>query len=134
MFFKSPSVAVAAAFAAVTVQGAVTAGGGGGMESPEFPAEAMFNRPLPSPPIAQARFTFTSPETGEPVDYFELEMKAFTSQQYPNLPATPQVGYNGSTPGMFSPFPALSRIVKTDRFIRTNIYAPAGPRVYCSTH
>jgi hypothetical protein len=87
-----------AAAAAAVFASSVSAG----MQSPPLPASAMFNRPLTQVPVKAARFTFTSPETGLPIDYFEMDMRSFTKQQYPNLPATPQVGYDGMTPGMSS--------------------------------
>lgn len=87
----------ATGFAAVAATLASVASAG--MQSPTFPANAFWSQPMGSPPAAQAKYTFTSPQTGAPVDYFEMDMKPLTRKQYPNLGATRMLGYNGSMPG-----------------------------------
>ncbi|KAF2675478.1 Cupredoxin [Microthyrium microscopicum] len=71
----------------------------GGWQSPEYPANAFFSVALPIPPVKTPLFTFTSPQTGLPVDYFEVDIKPFTQKFYPQFPATRLVGYDGLFPG-----------------------------------
>lgn len=70
-----------------------------GWQSPVYPANAFYSKPLPIPPVKQPLYTFTNQKTGEPIDYYEVQVKNFTKQQYPNLPATRFVGYDGIFPG-----------------------------------
>jgi hypothetical protein len=42
--------------------------------------------------------TWTS-SGGAEIDYYEVELRSFTKQIYPDLPATPMVGYDGMSPG-----------------------------------
>ena len=37
--------------------------------------------------------------TGAKIDYYEVELKPFKKQIYPNLPETELVGYDGMSPG-----------------------------------
>jgi bilirubin oxidase len=87
---KSLGLAALAAFASVA---------SAGMQSPPFPAAAFFNRPVKIPQVAVPRFTFTNEITGRPIDYFQVDMRGFLGQQYPNLPPTPMWGYDGGFPG-----------------------------------
>lgn len=91
------------AAAAATFASVVSAG----WQSPVFPANAFWTKPMGSPPVKTARFTFTSPQTGQPVDYYEMDMKPLTRQQYPNLGAARMLGYDGVMPGMSSPSSTL---------------------------
>ncbi|KAJ9656091.1 hypothetical protein H2201_008642 [Coniosporium apollinis] len=59
----------------------------------------FYEFPLPVPPIKQPKATFTSPATGLPIDYYEVEIKPFFQQVYPNLGKTRFVGYDGISPG-----------------------------------
>jgi bilirubin oxidase len=64
----------------------------------------FFEFPMPIPPNKEVKFTFTSPATGLPIDYYEVEIKPLTRQQYPELQPTRMVGYDGIVPGMhFNP-------------------------------
>ena len=36
---------------------------------------------------------------GAEIDYYEIELKSLTKQIYPNLPATPMMGFDGMVPG-----------------------------------
>jgi bilirubin oxidase len=59
----------------------------------------FFEFPMPIPPNKEVKFTFTSPATGLPIDYYEVEIKPLTRQQYPELQPTRMVGYDGIVPG-----------------------------------
>jgi bilirubin oxidase len=61
----------------------------------------FFEFPMPVPTVKTPLFTFTSPATGLPIDYYEMEVKPLTRQQYPELPPTRMVGYDGQAPGWF---------------------------------
>ena len=89
---KASTFAAAAAAAFASVASA-------GMQSPKFPADQMFQLPMGSPPIKTPRFTFTSPQTGAPIDYFEMDMKPLSRKQYPNLGPARMLGYDGNMPG-----------------------------------
>jgi bilirubin oxidase len=71
----------------------------GGWQSPKYPDNAFFQYPMPIPPIKQPVATFTSNETGKPIDYYEVQIQPFTRKQYPNLNPTRFVGYDGIFPG-----------------------------------
>jgi bilirubin oxidase len=62
----------------------------------------FYEFPMPIPPVKEVKFTFTNPTTGLPIDYYEIEIKALTRQQYPELPPTRMVGYDGIVPGMLN--------------------------------
>jgi bilirubin oxidase len=67
----------------------------------------FFEFPMPVPPTKEVKFTFTSPTTGLPIDYYEVVITPLTRQQYPELAPTPQFGYDGIVPGTsnaFQPF------------------------------
>jgi bilirubin oxidase len=66
-------------------------------QSPEY--KHIFEFPLPAPPIKEALKTFTSPSTGKPIDYYEVEIKDLSMQTYPELGPTKYVGYDGIFPG-----------------------------------
>lgn len=41
----------------------------------------------------------TNPVTGNPIEYYEIEIKEFTQQVYPNKGLAKLVGYDGISPG-----------------------------------
>ncbi|OCL13988.1 hypothetical protein AOQ84DRAFT_309695, partial [Glonium stellatum] len=51
------------------------------------------------PAVAVPQKTFISTETGDPIDYFEIDIKPVELQLYPGLNKTRLVGYNGQVPG-----------------------------------
>ncbi|KAH9902317.1 Cupredoxin [Xylariomycetidae sp. FL2044] len=66
-------------------------------ESPEYPL--IYRVALPIPPVAQPMQVVVNPVTGEDIWYYELEIRPFTQQVYPNLRPAVLVGYNGTSPG-----------------------------------
>nr|6IQZ_A Chain A, Bilirubin oxidase [Albifimbria verrucaria] len=64
--------------------------------SPQYP---MFTVPLPIPPVKQPRLTVTNPVNGQEIWYYEVEIKPFTHQVYPDLGSADLVGYDGMSPG-----------------------------------
>jgi bilirubin oxidase len=62
------------------------------------PYNYLYQFEMPIPPTKQPLQTFTFPN-GPPIDYFEVDIKAFESQIYPNLGKTRFVGYDGQAPG-----------------------------------
>ncbi|KAI1259278.1 Cupredoxin [Xylariaceae sp. FL1019] len=65
--------------------------------SPEFPL--IYQVALPIPPVKQPKQIITNPVTGEDIWYYEIEIKPFESQVYPNLLPATLVGYDGISPG-----------------------------------
>ncbi|KAF2502383.1 Cupredoxin [Lophium mytilinum] len=65
--------------------------------SPEY--TWIFEYPLPIPATANVKTTWTNAAAGATIDYYELTIKPFEQQIYPNLKATPLVGYDGMSPG-----------------------------------
>ncbi|KAF2269945.1 Cupredoxin [Lojkania enalia] len=65
--------------------------------SPEY--KWFFQYPLPIPSIKTPTYTYSNYSTGATIDYYEVEIKPFKAQIYPNLPATDMVGYDGCSPG-----------------------------------
>ncbi|KXJ86524.1 Cupredoxin [Microdochium bolleyi] len=59
----------------------------------------LYRMPLPIPPQKQPKMTVTNPVTGKQMFYYELEIKPFTQQIYPNLKPAQLVGYDGIAPG-----------------------------------
>lgn len=64
--------------------------------SPEYPLHTV---PLPIPPIKQPKFTVQNPVTGQDIQYYEIEIKPFQQQVYPDLGPADLVGYDGMSPG-----------------------------------
>jgi bilirubin oxidase len=62
------------------------------------PYNYLYQYEMPIAPIKQPLRTFTFPN-GPPIDYFEVDIKPFESQIYPNLGKTRLVGYDGQAPG-----------------------------------
>ncbi|KAF2122934.1 bilirubin oxidase [Lophiotrema nucula] len=65
--------------------------------SPEY--TWFFEYPLPISTTKTPELTWTGNYSNAVIDYYEVEIKEFTKQVYPNLPATPLVGYDGESPG-----------------------------------
>lgn len=59
----------------------------------------IFQYPLPIPPVLPPATTYTNTTTGKTTNFYEIEIKAFDAQTYPNLGKTSYVGYNGIAPG-----------------------------------
>ncbi|OCK82578.1 Cupredoxin [Lepidopterella palustris CBS 459.81] len=68
-----------------------------GWVSPEY--EWIFEFPLPIPPVKSVKTTYTNYSTGAVIDYYEVTIKPFEQQIYPNLNKTQLVGYDGISPG-----------------------------------
>ncbi|KAI0997816.1 Bilirubin oxidase [Podosphaera aphanis] len=54
---------------------------------------------MPVPPTIHPSTSYTNSTTGKQIDFYELTVRPFTKQIYPNLNATVMVGYNGIYPG-----------------------------------
>jgi bilirubin oxidase len=65
--------------------------------SPEY--KWFFEYPLPLPPQKTSRLSYTNKVTHGTIDYYEIELKPFAKQIYPNLAPTNLVGYDGISPG-----------------------------------
>ncbi|KAK1980545.1 bilirubin oxidase [Colletotrichum cereale] len=69
-------------------------------ESPEY--KWLYEFPLPIPPAKAEKFPdqpIINPVTGKKIRYYEIEIKQFTAQVYPNLGPATLVGYDGISPG-----------------------------------
>ncbi|EFQ34809.1 multicopper oxidase [Colletotrichum graminicola M1.001] len=67
-------------------------------ESPEY--KWLYEFPLPIPPPKTEKFQpIIDPVTGKKIRYYEIEIKEFTAQVYPNLGPAKLVGYHGISPG-----------------------------------
>ncbi|KAK2008435.1 bilirubin oxidase [Colletotrichum eremochloae] len=69
-------------------------------ESPEY--KWLYEFPLPIPPPKTEKFPnqpIINPITGKKIRYYEIEIKEFTAQVYPNLGPAKLVGYDGISPG-----------------------------------
>ncbi|KAH7305527.1 hypothetical protein B0I35DRAFT_492912 [Stachybotrys elegans] len=62
------------------------------------PVLPFYEKRLPIPPQKQPELTTTNPETGGPVQYYEVEIKPFTQEIYEGMPAQ-FTGYDGISPG-----------------------------------
>ncbi|KAM0330944.1 hypothetical protein ACHAQA_003901 [Verticillium albo-atrum] len=68
--------------------------------SPEY--KWLYQYPLPIPPVKQEKWPsrpITNPVTKQKVKYYEIEIKEFEQQVYPNKKPTKLVGYDGISPG-----------------------------------
>jgi bilirubin oxidase len=65
--------------------------------SPSYPAS--FQVPLTIPQIKQPQTIYTNPETGVPIDFYEVEIKSSEHNFYPNLKNGTILGYDGTFPG-----------------------------------
>ncbi|PVI05199.1 bilirubin oxidase [Periconia macrospinosa] len=70
------------------------------------PYRWIFEYPLPISPAKEIKFTWNDPVTGAPIDFYEVELKTFKKQIYPDLPETELQGYDGMSPG---PYFAMQR-------------------------
>ncbi|KAK0612632.1 Cupredoxin [Bombardia bombarda] len=59
----------------------------------------LYQFPLPIPPVKTPAMTITNPVTGNPIDYYEINIHSLTQQVYPNLGPATLVGYDGISPG-----------------------------------
>ncbi|KAK1534811.1 bilirubin oxidase [Colletotrichum costaricense] len=62
----------------------------------------LYEFPLPIPPPKEERYpnqAIINPVTGKKIRYYEVEVKEFTAQVYPNLKPANLVGYDGIAPG-----------------------------------
>ncbi|KAJ9639000.1 hypothetical protein H2201_005910 [Coniosporium apollinis] len=59
----------------------------------------FYSKPLPFPPNKAPKLTYTNPNTGAAIDYYEVEIKEFEQQVYPGLKPARLVGYDGVSPG-----------------------------------
>jgi bilirubin oxidase len=66
-------------------------------ESPAY--TWLYQSPLPIPPVKAPLMTITNPVTGNPIDYYEVYINAYTQTVYPNKPPVNLVGYDGMSPG-----------------------------------
>ncbi|KAI1841538.1 hypothetical protein JX265_013503 [Neoarthrinium moseri] len=66
-------------------------------ESPEYPL--IYKVALPIPPVKQPKKVITNPVTGKPIWYYEIEIRPFEQQVYPNLGPARLIGYDGMSPG-----------------------------------
>ncbi|KFA50055.1 hypothetical protein S40293_06829 [Stachybotrys chartarum IBT 40293] len=66
-------------------------------ESPAY--TLLFRTALPIPPVKQPKLILQNPISGKDIWYFELEIKEFLHQVYPNLRPARLVGYDGIGPG-----------------------------------
>ncbi|KAI6379790.1 hypothetical protein MCOR25_001921 [Pyricularia grisea] len=69
----------------------------GNWVSPEY--KPLYSVALPIPPVLEPKQNYTNPTSGRPMHYYEMEIKPFLQQIYPNLGATRLVGYNAMSPG-----------------------------------
>ncbi|PVI05194.1 hypothetical protein DM02DRAFT_668422, partial [Periconia macrospinosa] len=70
------------------------------------PYRWIFDYPLPIPPKKEKKLTWNDHVTGAAIDFYELELKTFKKQIYPDRPATELQGYDGMSPG---PYFAMQR-------------------------
>lgn len=62
------------------------------------PYNYLYQFEMPIAPVKKPLFEFTFPNA-PPIDYYEVEIKPFEQQVYPNLGKTRLVGYDGVSPG-----------------------------------
>ncbi|KAH7308444.1 hypothetical protein B0I35DRAFT_380237 [Stachybotrys elegans] len=63
------------------------------------PPLELFSVPLPIPPVKEPKYIVPNPETGDDIQYYEMEIQPFSEQIYPDLGLTHMVGYDGMSPG-----------------------------------
>ncbi|KAK4443350.1 putative bilirubin oxidase precursor [Podospora aff. communis PSN243] len=66
-------------------------------ESPAY--TWLYQYPLPIPPVKTPLMSITNPVTGNPIDYYEVYINAYTQTVYPNKSPVNLVGYDGMSPG-----------------------------------
>ncbi|KAK3936823.1 bilirubin oxidase [Diplogelasinospora grovesii] len=87
-----PSIQLLLAFSAFAVVDAVD-----DWLSP--PYKWLFQFPLPIPPVKDFSKVVTSPVTGKDIRYYQIEIKEFKSQVYPDRGPATLWGYDGMSPG-----------------------------------
>jgi bilirubin oxidase len=65
--------------------------------SPEY--QNGFEFPLPIPQIKKPSATYVHPESGTPIDFYELEALAFERKLFPDLGSAKLFGFDGAFPG-----------------------------------
>jgi bilirubin oxidase len=65
--------------------------------SPQY--KQIFQNPLPFPPDKIPSAEYTDPKTGRTVKFYDIEVRPFEHQVYPNLKPAKLVGYDGMSPG-----------------------------------
>jgi bilirubin oxidase len=65
--------------------------------SPALPSS--FSGPLPIPQVKTPLTSYTNPETGVPIDFYELHVREFGRKFFPNLGNGTAIGYDGVFPG-----------------------------------
>ena len=65
--------------------------------SPQY--KQIFQNPLPFPPDKQHSEEYTDEKTGRTVRFYDIVVKPFEHQVYPNLKPAKLVGYDGMSPG-----------------------------------
>ncbi|KAF2400857.1 Cupredoxin [Trichodelitschia bisporula] len=65
--------------------------------SPAF--NSAWKNPLPIPEIKKPLTSIKNPDTGAPIDFYEIEVKSFKHKFFPNLQEADLVGYDGAFPG-----------------------------------
>ncbi|KAL1585705.1 hypothetical protein WHR41_05946 [Cladosporium halotolerans] len=83
---------------AICVLGALTAPFVSAKDWDSPPYRFLYQFEMPIAPIKQPLRTFNFPNA-PPIDYYEIDVKPFESQIYPNLKKTRLVGYDGQAPG-----------------------------------
>ncbi|KAH0602238.1 uncharacterized protein H6S33_009879 [Morchella sextelata] len=66
-------------------------------ESPSYNHDFEF--PLPIMPVKQPLTSYTNPQTGVQVDFYEIKIKEFTKNLFPDLGDATLIGYDGQIPG-----------------------------------
>jgi bilirubin oxidase len=89
----------ALALALVSFKGAMALPEGIQRRTPLSPAYDLFSVALPIPPIKAPLFSLTNPFNGKEIDYYEIEIKPFQHQIFPDLEPADFVGYDGMSPG-----------------------------------
>lgn len=63
------------------------------------PYQHVFKLPLLIPEVKRPLATYTNPETGVPIDFYQLQVQEDKQQFYTDLSAATIKGYDGSFPG-----------------------------------
>lgn len=66
-------------------------------KSPQYPQP--FSQELPIPSTKKPTASYTDPDSGVPIDFYEVEIKPFKKKLFPNLGDANFVGYDGMFPG-----------------------------------
>ncbi|KAF2761281.1 Cupredoxin [Pseudovirgaria hyperparasitica] len=66
-------------------------------ESPAY--TSLYQYPLPVPPTKIPKRTITNPDTGAPIDFYEVDILPLEQQVYPKLGKAKLWGYDGISPG-----------------------------------